>query len=110
MTWSTALDSLLTQTVSVAGFEGVSTDGYMTAQYATQATTYQARIVDKMTLVRTFEGTEELATTVAWVRSTSTFGPADQVTLPDGSSPVLMAVESFPDETGHHHSKLYLGG
>lgn len=111
MAWSTEFDDLLPDTVTVKTVTGVSTDGYGVPTYST-GQDYSARVVRKQELVRTFEGTEELATTVAWVNSTSTdqFTPSAEVTLPDGSTPPLMGVEAYPDEDGSaHHIKLMFG-
>jgi hypothetical protein len=108
MTLADTLTGLMPDTITVAALTGLSTDGYGTPTYST-AVSYPARVVGKQTLVRTFEGTEELATTVAWVASTSTFGPTDRYTLPDGSTPVLLAVEAYPNETGIDHVKLMFG-
>ncbi len=109
MAWTDELVGLMPNTVTVAGFASFSTDGYATATFSTSGTTYSARVVQEQRMVRTFAGEEELATTSVWVASTSTFGPSDQVTLPDGSAPPLLAVETFRDENGVTHSKLAFG-
>lgn len=96
-------------TVTVASLTGFSTDGYATPGFSTSATSYRARVVREQRLIRSLEGREEMATTTVWVASTSTFGPVDKVTLPDGSSPPLLAVETFSDEYGVTHSKLAFG-
>jgi len=108
MVWSTELDALMPHTITVGGLSAFSTDGYGTPTYAA-ASTYTARVVGKQTLVDTFRGTEELTKTIVYVKSSSTFGPSDQITLPDGSTPELLAVEAYPDEDGAHHSKLMFG-
>lgn len=108
MAWSTELDGLMPHTITVAGLASFSTDGYATEVYGS-ASTYTARVAGKQTLVKSFRGIDELAKTVAWVKTTSTFAPSDQFTLPDGSTPELLAVEAYPDEDGHHHVKLMFG-
>jgi len=71
---------------------------------------YPCRVVARLTRVRSFSGEEVVARTVAWVASTSRFGPEDEYTLPDGTMPPLLSVETFPDETGTiHHQKLFFG-
>lgn len=109
MSWSTLFEALMPHTVTVAGLASFSTDGYGTPAYSTSATSYTARVVTKQTLVQTFRGTEELAKTVVYLAATSTFGPSDRITLPDGSTPELLAVETYPDEDGQHHVKLMFG-
>lgn len=96
---------MMPDTIVVSTLTGLSTDGYGTATYTT-GTSYPARIVRKQQLVRSFAGVEEIATSVAWVASTSTFPPSGRFTLPDASTPELLAAESYPDEDGSHHQKL----
>jgi hypothetical protein len=108
MAWTDALLSLMPDTVTVKTLSGWSSDGYGVPTYSTGSATYSARIVSEQTMVRTFEGAEELATTTVWVASTSTFGAVDQVTV-GGVSPPLLAVETFRDESGVTHSKLLFG-
>ena len=109
MSWSTDLDDLMPDTIWVSSMSGF--DGYGTFTYGS-ASTYTARVVRKQRPVKTFEGTEELATAMAWVKSTSTFGPGDRYLIPTGSTfeeARLLAVESYPDEDGTHHVRLSFG-
>lgn len=105
MAWSTAWESLLPHTVTVKTLSSFSTDGYGTPTWST-GTSYSARVVNRQELVRTLEGIEEMATTIVYIASTGTLNPSDQFTLPDGSTPNVLAVESFPDEDGTHHWKV----
>jgi len=98
---------LMPDTLKVNALKGVSTDGYGTATYSATTLSYRCRVVEKQQLITTFEGVEQVARTVCWVKSTSTFGPWDKITLPDGTSPHLVAVDDFRDEAGHHSQKLY---
>ena len=109
MTYTDALVSLMPDTVTHAAWTGMSTDGYATETYSTATTSYRARVGSEQRLVRTFDGTEELATTTVWLASTSTFSALDRFTLPDGTFPALLSVETFRDETGVTHSKLGFG-
>jgi hypothetical protein len=110
MSWDTAFDALMNDTVVVASLDSFSTDGYGTPVWGT-ATTYTARVVREQTMVRTFEGTEELATVTAWLKSTATFGPTARYTFPTstGAALTLLAVDAYPDEDGVHHVKLRFG-
>jgi len=108
MSWSTELEALMPHTITVGALSAFSTDGYGTPTFSA-ASSYTARVVGKQQLVDTFRGTEELTKTIVYVKSSSTFGPSDQITLPDGSTPELLAVESYPDEDGAHHMKLMFG-
>jgi len=109
MAYTDPLLALMSETVTQAGWSGMSTDGYATATYSTAGSTFPARVVTEQRLVRTFDGTEELATTTVWVASTSTFSALGQWTLPDGTTPGLLSVETFRDENGVTHSKLGFG-
>ena len=108
MTWSTDFEELMPSGVTVATLASLSTDGYGTPTYGT-GTTYQARVLGTQQLVTDFSGTEEVATTVAWIASTSTFPPSAQITLANGDTPVLLKLDAVPDETGIHHVKAFFG-
>jgi len=109
MAWVDAFADEFSTTVTHADWVGMSTDGYGTSTFSTSSSTFVAREVTDQRLVRSFEGTEELATTTVWVASTSTFSALDRFTLADGSVPTFLAVETFRDEDGITHSKLAFG-
>ena len=108
MAYTDPLADLFSTSVSHAAWTGMSTDGYATATYSTSVSTLSARVVTEQRLVRTFDGTEQLATTTVWVASTSTFSANDQFTV-DSDTPVLLSIETFRDENGVTHSKLGFG-
>ena len=110
MGFDDALLDLMPDTLKVNALKGVSTDGYGTASYSSSTQSYRCRLVEKQTLVHTFDGDEQVARTVVWVKSTSTFGPWDKITMPDGSLLRLIAVEDYRDEVGAHHQKLFGDG
>ena len=109
MSWSTDLVDLMPDTLLVRPFVSVSTDGYGRPVYSTTQTSVKARVVRKNTLVRTFEGTEELASWVAWCLTTSTFDPSSKVSLSPSTVAIgpIMAVEQYSDENGRDHVKLF---
>ena len=109
MAFTDPLLDMMPQTLTHAAWSGMSTDGYATPTYSTDTSAYRCRVTSKQRLVRTFDGTEELAVTSAAVASTSTFSALDKFTLPDGTAPVLLSVETFRDESGVTHSKLGFG-
>lgn len=109
MTFTDDLLTLMPSTITHAAWVGMSTDGYAVTTYSTATTTYRCRIVSEQRNVRSFEGIEETAMTTVWVASTSTFSSLDQFTLPDGTTPPLLSVETFYDENGVNHSKLGFG-
>jgi uncharacterized protein YfaQ (DUF2300 family) len=108
VSWSTEFEALMPHTVQVGGLASISTDGYGTPVYST-GTAYPARVKGAADLVTDFTGTEQIATTVAWIASTSTFAPDSQITLPDGTTPLLLQLEAVPDEDGTHHVKAWFG-
>lgn len=103
MSWSTQFEALMPDTVTVATLLGLSSDGYGTETFSTSPTTFKARVVREQKLVRTLQGTEEMADTVVYIASTSTFAASSLITLPGGLTPPLLALEAFPDEDGIHH-------
>lgn len=105
MVFTDPLLALMSTSVTHQAWAGMSTDGYVTDTFGT-GTVYQARVVSGQRLVRTFDGSEDVAATTVWVASTSTFSALDRWTLPDGTSPPLLSIETFRDETGVTHTKL----
>ena len=99
---------MLTETITVASWAGMSTDGYATTTYSTSSASYACRSVTEQTLVRNFDGEEELSTMTVNVASTSTFSALDQFTL-NGQTPTLLSVATYRDEYGITHSKLAFG-
>lgn len=97
---------LMPHTVQHAAFSGRT--AYGKPSYGSQ-TAYRARWVKKLTKVKDFGGNEVMARHVVWIAGTPDIGAEDQITLPDGTTPVLLSVEEFPDESGGHHVKVFMG-
>lgn len=106
MAWSTELEALMPHSVTVKTLSSFSTDGYGVPTWSS-GTAVTARVVARQELVRTLEGTEETATTVVYLASTGSINPSDRFVLPDGTTPTLLAVQSFPDEDGTHHYQIF---
>lgn len=106
MSFSTAFLELMPSTMKHRAFNSASTDGYLTAVYSSTTNSWRCRIVHKPTLVRTDQGTEEMARVVMWVRSTTTFSPYDSITVGGSTIGPVLAVHNITDEDGHHHSKV----
>jgi len=109
MAYTDDLLELMPDTLTHASWTGMSTDGYGHTTYSTASTTYPCRVVTGQRLIRNFDGVEDVATTTVWVASTSTFSALDKFTLPGGTAPVLLSIETFRDEDGVTHSKLGFG-
>lgn len=108
MSWSTEFESLMVNTVLVSSVASFSTDGYATPAYGS-ASTHKARLVRTHELVRTAVGTEQVANTVLWVASTSTFAPSARFTVSGTTLGTVLSVESYTDEDGPHHAKVLFG-
>ncbi len=111
MSWDSDFEDLMPHTVTIATV--ASRDEYNKRTYST-AVTYTARVLERMTRVVDREGRETIATHVVWIAPHADSGapalePDAEITLPDGSTPPIIRVESIPDEDGDHHVKVYLG-
>ena len=74
------------------------------------ATAYAAMVVERIKRVRTISGEEKVSTATVYVDSDGQITPLDRITLPDGTSPPILAVGSYPDpETGRAYiQEVYL--
>ncbi len=72
-------------------------------------TDFKARVLFKPTWVRGVDGTLVRARGMVWIGGTPNVDPQDQITLPDSTTPPIMAVERIPDEVGIHHVKVFFG-
>lgn len=77
--------------------------------FSTVGTTYAALIQQEQTLVRTLDGTEKMAETTAHINCTGTINPQDKITLSNGDTRPILAVETLSDQEGQHHVALHLG-
>ena len=99
--------SMMPHTITVRARASRNSDGSDT--FSTSASSLTARVVTTRKWVRNSEGVAVQASQEAWVASTGTLAVDSRYTLPDGTSPPVLAVESFPDESGTHHGHLLFG-
>jgi hypothetical protein len=104
------LRSLMNQSLTRRGNSGYNSRGDI--QYSTGTTTYACRQEARRHMVKDGGGRDVVAHHEVFVGTTSTGGvPAitvqDKVTLPDNTSPLLIAVETVRDESGTHHQVLH---
>lgn len=99
---------LAVQTVSVKHPTG--TESLYGKRALGVATVYKARVVSTEKQLRMTNGDEVVARTVAEVFGAEGLSTECEITLPDGSKPPVLSVESFPDETGDHYERVYFGG
>jgi len=99
--------SLMPSTVTVYPLASRNADGHTT--FGTTGVRIRARVVYTPHTVRLPDGRIGAAEGIAWLASTSPLSIQSKYVLPDGSSPVVYAVENIPDEDGQHHSKVFFG-
>jgi len=66
----------------------------------------RCRVVNKTRMARNAQGQEVVSTTTVYIDGAPGIAPADRVTLPDGSTPPIIAVQSFPDDTGNRYEAV----
>lgn len=105
------LRQFMTQTITV--YPRTGHNSYGEATFGSTGVTYQCRIAGTPRWVRNQNAEIVEITDVVWVGSTGTITEQDRIELADGSTPPVIRVEKFPDQNGHHHTKItfgYLGG
>jgi hypothetical protein len=99
---------MLAQTCTREPWTGQDSHGQPT--YGT-AVTHSCRVVHQPTLVRSVgsarsetEGSvrETISHARVWTDNVG-WTEKDRITLPDGTTPVILEVRTFPDEAGNHH-------
>lgn len=106
MSFESAFIDLMPSTVTIS--TRTTHNNYGEPSYGS-GTSYRARIVNKPEFVRGADGEVIEVRTVVWMRSTGTIDASDRITLPDGTTPPILAVARFPDDDGTHHHRLSLG-
>jgi|TARA_R110000787_G_scaffold162900_3_gene276249 hypothetical protein len=80
--------------------------------------TYRARIIGEQKLITSFQGTEVTSNQTVYVAGVIVAQPTDQITLStsllnssedSAIHPVILGAKRIPDQSGTHHSTLYLG-
>lgn len=83
---------------------------YGSPLYSTASSSYQCRIVHLHEAITKDMGAENLIIAIAYVASTATFDPEDQITFPDGTKPKILDMDAYPDEDGpYHHLQIKFG-
>jgi len=84
-----------------------SEDAYGKPTYAA-GTDYDARVTERDQKITDFNGQEIIARGEVWINGTPTIDPQDQLVLPDGSTPRIVAVRRVADDDGSwHHTKVF---
>ena len=98
---------MLPNTVVVRTRASRNSDGSDT--FSTSATTYRARVVNSRKWVRATNGNSAMTSAIAWIASTGTLAMDSRYTLPDGTSPPVLMVDTVPDEDGVYHNRVTFG-
>lgn len=72
-------------------------------------TNYTARVVKKIQWIRDINGDMKKSFGVVYVDRVSGITPNDRITLPDGTTPPVLRVDTIPDEMGNYYEQVYLG-
>lgn len=112
MSLQSQLRSLMDQTVTKKAVGSMDMRGAVT--FSTAVVTYAARVEGHQQVVVDTAGKEVLARTTVFVGTTTTGGtPAfttrDRITLPDGTTPPILSVDTVRDENSIHHQVVYCG-
>ena len=90
------LQALCPNTVTIAPW--VSADSYSKSTYGT-AVSHTCLLVRSPKMVRTVTGQEKVSMAQVYLTSAPGTSVKDRVTLPDGTTPVIMHVDTYPNDT-----------
>ena len=99
--------TLMPSTITVRTRTGHNNHGEPT--FSTTAVSYRARWVGRSGAVRGRDGETYEIRSMLWVHSTGVINKTDRITLPDGTTPEIIAVDRFPDQVGTHHYRITMG-
>lgn len=100
-----ALRKLLTDTVQHSAFAGRDKQA---APFYGPAVPRSARVDDVHRLVRARDGSQQVTHSMAFIEGPVTVEPEDQIRLPNGTTPPIIAVEHVKDVNGTvDHAEVY---
>jgi hypothetical protein len=99
--------SMMVDTVTV--YPQSSTDAYGKRTFSASGTTYNARIQADSRLTRDDQGREVAVIGVVYLYGAPALTTNHRIVLPDGTSPIIVAVDVVGDEAGDHHTVVTLG-
>jgi hypothetical protein len=107
---TTAADfaDMMTDTIVFEKF--VAHTGLYAASTYAAPVNLKGRVVRENRLVRSDTGEEAVSRTHASIIGAPWIDPLDRLTLPDGTQPLVMTVDRFPDENGPLEQVVYFGG
>ena len=107
MSWDRGFLQMLPHTITVSTVASLSVGG--APVFSTSATSYRARVVNTNKFVHDSRGEGAAVAYEAWIASTGILARDSKYTLPDGATPPVITVDTFPDEQGHHHVRVRFG-
>ena len=97
---------LMPHTVNIAPY--VSRNSFGKPTYGADVA-YRARVVYKNIHIRVSDGSEKVARGIVYLGSAVVISPEDRVTLPDATTPPVLASHNYADDVGAHHTQIYFG-
>ncbi len=85
-----------------------SRNSYGKITYGT-AVSRQSRVSYKQRQIRAANGELTMSTGVVWFAAVVNVDHGDRITLPDGTTPQILSVETHADDKGDRFTKLYFG-
>lgn len=88
------------QTVTVYAFSKF--DAYGSPTVSTAGSTYAALVVQQVKSIRDKKGVDKVSNTQIYLDGDVSIDIEDNITLPDGTSPIILAVQTYPDFDGNN--------
>ena len=93
-------ESFFNQTLTVNAYTGF--DEYGNVVWSTTPSTYAAFIIQTVKAIRDKTGVERVSNSQAYLDGSIVIHIEDKITLDDGSTPLILAVQRFPDFNGDY--------
>jgi hypothetical protein len=93
-------ESFFNQTLTVNAYTGF--DAYGNVTWSTAASTYAAFIIQTVKAIRDKNGVDRISNSQAYLDGSIEIHIEDKITLPEGDTPLILAVQRFPDFNGDY--------
>ena len=94
---------LLKQTITIEPASGM--DAYGQSSYGT-GVSVPARVEGRNRVVVDAQGNNAVSSTTIYVDGPTVVTTSSRITLPDGTTPLILSIESMPDIDGTPHHKV----
>lgn len=95
---------MMPATVTVLSY--LRSDGYAVPVFADTPNTYPARVTYRTRRVLNPAGEEVVSRGTVWLATVDPISTKDQVTLPDGTTPLILQADQIADEDGPLYTRL----